>query len=77
MSAVSEKWQLGPKAMIVASEDVSFKEVQEKRALGAYLGADALYALSKDLKLEFNIQQRVDNLSRVHLLGNIGLRLDF
>jgi hypothetical protein len=77
MSSISEKWQLGPKAMIVASKDVSFKEVRENRALGAYLGADALYALSKDLKLDINIQQRIDDLSRFHLLGNIGLRLDF
>lgn len=77
LSSFSEKFQLGPKIMLVGGRDTSMTEKQDGHTLGAYIGADALYSLKKDLKLEMNLQHRLDDLSRVHLLGNIGLRFDF
>lgn len=75
--AMSEKLKLGPKALILAGKDVSFSESQASQNVSAYLGADGLYNLSRNLDLEMNIQQRVDDWSRVNILGNLGLRVSF
>lgn len=77
LSTISKKLELGPKLMMVAGKDVSFTEQQESRALGLYVGAEALYKVSEKVDLEFNLQQRLDDLSRVNALGNVGLRLSF
>lgn len=74
---MSEKMKLGPKALILAGKDVSFKESNSNQALSAYIGADGLYKLSRNIDLEMNLQQRLDDLSRINILGNIGLRVSF
>jgi hypothetical protein len=77
LSQMSEKFELGPKVMMVAGKDISLTEQQDSRAVGLYVGAEALYKLSKKVDLELNLQQRIDELSRVNALGNIGIRVSF
>lgn len=74
---MNQKFELGPKLMLVAGKDISLMEKEENRALGAYVGAEGLYQLSEKLDLELTLQQRLDDLSRVNAMGNIGLRLSF
>lgn len=77
LSSLSDKWQLGPKALAVFSKDVSLKDNQNGEAAGLYVGGEALYKIKDKLKLSLDIQQRLDDLSRLNLMGNVGLKFDF
>lgn len=77
LSKISEKVELGPRLLMLAGKDVSFTEEQDGRQFGLYLGAESLYKLSDKWDIELNLQQKIDDLSRINMLGNIGLRLSF
>jgi hypothetical protein len=69
------KLALGPKAMIVAGDDTSFREQGDKKPLGLYLGAALLAPITQSLDFEVDFQQRAED--RLNILGNIGLRFNF
>lgn len=75
--AISDRVYLGPQIMLMGGRDVSLSDKDKGHNVGAYIGASSLVDLSKYVRLELNLQQRLDEMSRLNLLGNIGLRLDF
>lgn len=74
---MGSKFKMGPMATLVAGEDVSFTESNDKQTFGAFGGVDVLYSFSKRFQLELNIQHRVDSLERFNLMSNLGLRYNF
>lgn len=71
------KVELGPVLMMVAGKDISLKEQQKDQGVGLYGGVEGLYKLSPKWDLELNLQQRLDDLSRANVLGNLGVRFSF
>ena len=74
---LSEKARVGFLLNLVGSEDVSLKENKESQKLGVYVGVESLYKLAPRLDLETNLQQRLDDLSRLNMMVNLGLRFNF
>jgi hypothetical protein len=72
---VSDSWKLGPIATMVISDDVSMNETNKSKSVGGYLGANALYGLSKSMDLDLNFQQSLED--RLNLLVNVGVKFNF
>lgn len=74
---VSEKVRAGFLLNLIAGDDVSLSDSNESRNVGVLIGAESLYKLSKSFDLETNVQHRLDDLSRINLMLNLGLRYQF
>lgn len=74
---MGSKFKMGPVLTLIAGEDVSFTEFNDKKTLGAFGGVDALFSLTKKMQLELNVQQRIDSWERFNMMGNLGLRFNF
>lgn len=74
---VSDKSHVGGLVNLVMGEDVSLKESTDGPKVGAYVGVENLYKLSKKLEMETNLQHRLDDLSRFNFLFNLGLKYNF
>jgi hypothetical protein len=75
--SLSEKWSFGPELMAALGNDISMSDKNESSNLGLFAGLDLLYKVKKDTFIEFNIDQRMDDLSRTDVLANLGLKINF
>lgn len=74
---LSRSWRLGGLLNLVSGKDVSFREKNSSQNVGLFGGVEALYSINKKWDIDVNIQQRIDELSRQHLMSNLGLKYNF
>jgi hypothetical protein len=74
---ISAKARVGMLVNLLAADDVSQEDVKLSHNLGAMMGLESLYELNHHLDLETNVQQRIDDLSRINFHWNIGLKYNF
>lgn len=73
---ITSNWSIGPMVTAVFGDEVGMKDSRDSQKVGAYGGLETLIHFNNKYNLEINLQQRLDNLKKTHLLGNIGLRFE-
>lgn len=73
---LSSNFRLGPTVTLAVGKDVSLKEREINKPVGAYFGLVSLLDLTKSTQLELNVEQKIDDVSRLSLLTNLGVRFN-
>lgn len=74
---ISSKMRLGGIINLATGQNISFRENGNDQYLGLFGGIEALYEINKKWDFEANIQQRIDELSRQHIISNIGIKYNY
>jgi len=74
---ISSKMRLGGLMNLATGQNISFRENGNDQYLGLFGGVEALYEINKKWDFEANIQQRIDELTRQHIISNIGIKYNY
>lgn len=77
MNRFSSSFNLGIVGTLLADQDTSLREKNVNQLFGPYVGVGSIIELNKLFQLEINAEQRVDELSRLNLFTNLGVRFIF